>query len=380
MTEEVPTGGRPFSDQLVEILNHGAVNAALAVGYRTGLFDAMDTLEKPETVEVVAGTAGLFPRYVREWLAVMATAGIVRVDKDPDGGNRYFLPKSHADLLTRRAGNANMGVYTQEIPLLIASAMEPVVEGFQTGRGVSYDHYPGFQAFMSELAVAKHRQVLVDRFLPSVDAGRMVERLGRGIRVCDLGCAEGVALILMAQAFPNSRFTGLDISVEAITQAKQGASDLGLANVTFLRQDAAELAAVSRFTGAFDYVTAFDAIHDQTRPQDALKGVYHILAPGGVFSMVDIAARSDVLDNMDHPMAPFLYTVSLFHCMPVGLHDGGTGLGMMWGREKAVEMLQIAGFGEVEVVEIPEDPFNLHFQCTKTGSEDPRVLGSKGVL
>ena len=81
--------------------------------------------------------------------------------------------------------------------------------------------------------------------------------------------------------------------------------------------------------------------------------------------MVDIAARSNLANNLDHPMAPFLYTVSLMHCMPVGLVKKGTGLGMMWGREKAVELLNKAGFQQVQVLEMPEDPFNLHYLSSK---------------
>ena len=81
--------------------------------------------------------------------------------------------------------------------------------------------------------------------------------------------------------------------------------------------------------------------------------------------MVDITAQSNLADNLDHPMGPFLYTVSLMHCMPVGLVDGGHGLGMMWGREKAVELLKAAGFKNVQAQEIPEDPFNLHYFCRK---------------
>jgi SAM-dependent methyltransferase len=115
----------------------------------------------------------------------------------------------------------------------------------------------------------------------------------------------------------------------------------------------------------FDYVTAFDAIHDQTRPLAALMGVYHILAPGGVFSMIDIAAETDVHANIGHPMGPFLYTVSMMHCMPVGLMDGGTGLGMMWGRQQAVKLLRKAGFSDISVEAIPEDAFNDHFLCRK---------------
>jgi len=100
-------------------------------------------------------------------------------------------------------------------------------------------------------------------------------------------------------------------------------------------------------------VTAFDAIHDQTRPLEALINIYGLLKEGGWFSMVDIAAGSHLAENKDHPMGPFLYTVSLLHCMPVGRVNGGRGLGMMWGRQKAVKMLQEAGFKEVEILDIP---------------------------
>jgi SAM-dependent methyltransferase len=137
----------------------------------------------------------------------------------------------------------------------------------------------------------------------------------------------------------------------------------GIANAVFEAADAARLSESPRHRGAFDYVTAFDAVHDQTAPLEALRGVRAMLAPGGRFSMVDIAAHSDPVRNAAHPMAPFLYTVSLLHCMPVGLMDRGAGLGMMWGREAALELLAAAGFEEVAVAAIPDDPFNLHFFC-----------------
>ena len=356
---------KPFAEKLTDILNYSALNLAMAVGYQTGLFDVMDTFDTPQPQRAIADKTGLNPRYIKEWLSVMVTGQIVEISMGEDGKNRYFLPKQHGDLVTRRAGNSNLGVYTQEIPLLTACAMEAVVEGFTTGDGVSYDRYPKFQTFMSQLADARHREVLIDRFLPSVGDGRIIEGLKSGIRVCDLGCAQGVALMLMAEAFPQSRFTGIDISREAIETARSEASRQKLDNLEFVIQDAAILKDAPKFKEAFDYVTAFDAVHDQTRPLEVLQGIRHILTPGGMFSMVDIAARSNLADNLDHPMGPFLYTVSLMHCMPVGLVDGGRGLGMMWGREKAVEMLKEAGFANVQVLEIPEDPFNLHFFCYK---------------
>lgn len=198
-------------------------------------------------------------------------------------------------------------------------------------------------------------------FLPSVDGGQLAERLRRGIRVCDLGCGEGVAAILMAEAFPDSRFVGLDIDETAIDKARKAAGRLELSNITFSTEDAGDAGCRTRYRQSFDYITAFDAIHDQTAPLEALKSVRRMLAPGGMFSMIDIAAHSDPLLNADHPLGPFLYTVSLFHCLPVGLHNGGMGLGMMWGREKALELLNAGGFEDVAVSDIPGDPFNLHF-------------------
>ena len=365
MPKQSAQSPRSFADIMTDILNYSALNLAMAIGYRTGLFDIMDTFDAPQTQQLIADTAGLNPRYIQEWLGVMVTGQIVEISRGEDGQDRYYLPKQHGDFITRRSGNSNLGVYTQEIPLLTACAMEAVVEGFTSGEGVSYDRYPKFQAFMSQLADAKHRQVLVDTFLPAVDEGRLVEDLRSGLRVCDLGCGTGVALLLMAGAFADSHFVGIDISQEAIESARRKASRQQLTNLEFIIADAATLKKNSALKDSFDYVTAFDAIHDQTKPQAALEGVHHILAPGGRFSMVDIAARTSLADNLAHPMGPFLYTVSLMHCLPVGLVDGGSGLGMMWGREKAVEMLKAAGFAKVQVEEIPEDPFNLHFLCSK---------------
>jgi SAM-dependent methyltransferase len=365
MTKNSADTQKPFTEKLTEILNYSALNLAMAVGYQTGLFDVMDTFDTPRTLEAIADKADLNLRYVKEWLGVMVTGQIVELSMGADEKNRYYLPKQWGDLLARRAGNSNLGVYTQEIPLLTSCAMEAVVEGFSSGNGVTYDHYPKFQSFMSQLADAKHRQVLVDKFLPSVDSGRIIEGLTSGIRVCDLGCAQGVALMLMAEAFPQSRFTGIDISPEAIEAGRSQAAKQQLANLDFVTMDAAILKDNPDLKDSFDYVTAFDAVHDQTRPLEVLQGIHHSLAPGGVFSMVDITAQSNLADNLDHPMGPFLYTVSLMHCMPVGLVDGGHGLGMMWGREKAVELLKGAGFKNVQAQEIPEDPFNLHYFCRK---------------
>ena len=177
-----------------------------------------------------------------------------------------------------------------------------------------------------------------------------------------MGCADGLVIHLMARAFPASTFVGFDIAEASILKAQERAETLGLTNVEFKVQDAAaEVVEADQF----DYIMAFDAIHDQTRPFEALKNIQMMLKEDGVFSMVDIAAGSSIAANRHHPMGAFLYTVSLMHCMPVGLVDNGMGLGMMWGKERAEELCSAAGFSSVEVHEIPEDGFNYHYLCRK---------------
>jgi len=352
-----------FGKKMVDILNKGALNLAMAVGYRQELFDTMELLGEPSSIDAIASKSGLQPRYIKEWLGVVVTGGVVELTSDSQGGPLYHLPPEHAAFLTRNAGNNNLGVYTQEIPLLTQCAMEAVVEGFTTGQGVSFSCYPRFQSFMAELSNAKHRQVLVEQFLPQVDDGRLIKRLETGIAVGDLGCGEGVALNLMAQAFPQSRFAGIDNHGVALETAGKEADKMGLNNVAYHMKDAACLVDDPQFVGKFDYICAFDAIHDQSNPLEALKSIRAMLVPEGIFSMVDIAAQSPHAGNMDHPMGPFLYTVSLMHCMPVGLNDNGAGLGMMWGRQQAEALLKEAGFDRVVVQEMPHDSFNLHYMC-----------------
>jgi len=354
-----------FRQKMVAILNQGALNLAISIGYQTGLFEVMANIGGPADAETISAKSGLNTRYVREWLGIMTAGRIVELVQDAVREEAYQLPAEHAACLTRSAGNQNLAVYAQEIPLLTATAMSEVVADFRRGDGLPYSIYPRFQAFMSELSNAKHCEILVNKFLPSVAGGDLVRKLQQGIEVCDVGCGEGVALQLMAEAYPNSRFTGVDISEDAIAAANRRKASRSLANTEFIQIDAASLQEDPRWRRTFDYIVAFDAIHDQAAPLRTLAGIYRMLSGGGMFSMVDIAAGSALRDNLDHPMGPFLYAVSLMHCLPVGLHQGGEGLGMMWGKEKATGYLRRAGFEQIEVHEMDHDPFNYHYFCKK---------------
>jgi 2-polyprenyl-3-methyl-5-hydroxy-6-metoxy-1,4-benzoquinol methylase len=178
----------------------------------------------------------------------------------------------------------------------------------------------------------------------------------------DLGCGAGKAMNLLAKTYPNSHFTGFDMSDEAVGIARADALKAGLDNVSF---EIVEGSTVGQ-TGPFDLVTAFDAIHDQAKPTEVLAGIGASLHPDGIFLMQDIAGSSHVHNNADHPIGPFLYTLSMMHCMTVSLSQDGPGLGAMWGEELALEMLADAGFSNVTIKQLPHDIQNNYFIATKS--------------
>jgi 2-polyprenyl-3-methyl-5-hydroxy-6-metoxy-1,4-benzoquinol methylase len=357
-----PVKKENFRNKFTDILNYSALNLAMAIGYKKHLFDVMKDAGKPLPCSMIANNAAVDKRYVQEWLGIMCTGKIIDLVKDENKQNLYSLPEEHAAFLTWD-GDAGMGVYTQEIPLLTVSAMESVDKDFSQGKGISFSVYPKFQEFMAELSQDKLKNTFIEKFLPGVANGELIPRLEKGIRVCDLGCGQGVAVNLMAAAWPNSSFVGIDNHEQAVEAARAASLEQQFENAKFLIEDASGIKEKPEFFQRFDYIFAFDAIHDQTHPFESLCGIRHMLAPGGLFSMIEIDASSDHAGNMDNPMGPFLYTVSMMHCMPVGLCDNGAGLGMMWGRNQAVKMLAKAGFNDVAALEMDHDPFNVHYLC-----------------
>jgi SAM-dependent methyltransferase len=343
-----------FAGRMMDVLNGAGIALMTSIGHQVGLFDAMAGLP-PASSHRIAAEAKLDERYVREWLGAMVTGRVV--DHDPAAGT-YALPPEHAAWLTRAAGTNNLALQAQYVPLL-AQVEGPIVECFRNGGGVPYAAFPRFQRLMAEDSRAVHDAALVDAILPLVPG--LPGRLEAGIDAADVGCGSGHAINLMARTFPKSRFVGYDFSEEGVRAGRAEAERLGLTNARFEARDVTDLGA----RGRFDLVTAFDAIHDQAQPARVLAGIAEALRPDGVFLMVDIGASSHVQENMDFPMAPFLYTISCMHCMTVSLALGGAGLGAMWGEQTARAMLAEAGFGRVEVKRVEDDLFNNYYVATK---------------
>jgi 2-polyprenyl-3-methyl-5-hydroxy-6-metoxy-1,4-benzoquinol methylase len=338
-----------FEDEMLDVMNKAAISLLLSVGHRTKLFDTMANLA-PSTSQEIATAANLNERYIREWLGGLVTSKII--DYQP-GSQKYSLSKEKAEFLTRN-GSYNFASSMQWIPAL-AYVEDHIVDCFEKGGGVPYELFRRFHTVMAEESSQTVLGALVENILPIIP--QISEKLHSGINVLDIGCGSGRAINLMAKTYPNSQFTGYDFSAEAIDNATNEAKNLGITNSSFEKQD------VSKFSkdDFFDVITAFDAIHDQAEPDKVLVNIRKSLKSNGVFLMQDIRASSKLENNMNHSWAPYLYTVSCLHCMTVSLAQEGKGLGAMWGKELAINMLKESGFSSVEVKELPHDPINYYY-------------------
>ncbi len=341
-----------FAGQMLGMVNNAMASLAISVAQQSGLLDTLATLP-PSTSSRVAGAAGLDERYVRECLGALVASGIIEYEP---AAATYRLPAEHAAFLTTNAGPDNIGYFTRYISLF--AGVEPrILECFEQGGGVPYEAFRRFQELQAGETRAIYDATLLDKTLPGIPG--LVDRLTSGIAAADVGCGQGHAINLMARAFPRSTFTGFDISDEGLAAARAEAREWGLSNARFVRRDVAALDEPASFA----LISAFDAIHDQVAPRKVLAEIRRALRPGGAFLMVDIAASSRLEENLEHPLAAALYSVSLFHCMTVSLAHGGEGLGTMWGEQKARELLAGAGFTSVETVAIEGDMLNTYYVC-----------------
>lgn len=344
-----------FAGRIAGTIDSASLAILLSIGHQTNLFDTLAELP-PATSAQIADAAGLNERYVREWLGGVVSGRVVEFDP---ATQTYTLPRHRAAVLTRAAGPDNLARVAQFIPML-GEVEQKVVDCFHHGGGLSYSDYPRFHKLMAEESGEVFDAALVEVILPMADG--LPERLRAGADVADIGCGSGHAINVMAQAFPASRFTGIDFSDEGLAVGRAEAQRLNLPNATFAAMDVAAL----DMSETYDVITVFDAIHDQAHPAQVLQNIYSALRPGGVLLMVDIKASTRLEDNVGVPLATYLYTVSTMHCMSVSLGLGGDGLGTCWGRQLATSMLADAGFGDVTVREIESDAFNYYYIARKS--------------
>jgi len=351
------TKAQAFAGRLLTALNDGALCLMVSVGHRTGLFDVMSQFPRA-TSEELASRAGLNERYVREWLGAMVTARVVTIDP---ATSRFSLPAEHAAFLTRAAVADNMAVFAQYVAVM-GGVEDDIVECFREGGGVPYERFRRFHEVMAEDSGQSVLSSLESHILPLVPG--LTERLAHGIRVLDVGCGRGRIMNRLAELYPQSQFTGMDLSADAIGFARDETRQKGLGNSEFIALDLSSFDE-SAEPESFDFSTTFDAIHDQAKPLRVLKGIHRALKPEGIYLMQDINGTSHMDRDIAHPVGTFLYAISCMHCMTVSLAQGGEGLGAMWGEEKTREYLHRAGFRSIVTHQLTHDIQNNWYVVRK---------------
>ena len=343
--------------RLVTVLNSGMLALMISVGERVGLFDTMRSLPASTSAQV-ATAAGLDERYVREWLAALTAGGIVI--HDPAAGT-FELPPAYGEALSRGLGRPESIAGMCQHVAMLGKVEDRITEHFRQGGGVPYDTYEQLWGAAESYDLDAVDPMAVDHVLSLLPG--IGERLGAGIDVADVGCGWGAQLNLLARRYPASRFVGFELAeASALRTARLVAERHRLRNVRFQQNDATTLDGAEKF----DLILTFDAIHDQVRPDLALRAIARSLKPGGVYVGVDISGSSTLADNLDDPLNVFKYAWSVMYCMTVSLAYGGMGLGTMWGEERARAMMTEAGFTNVRTVHLPGDLIN----CYHLGSVD----------
>ena len=325
-----------------------AMNTALIlVGDRLGLYKALAAGGPMSSAELAAAT-GTTERYVREWLAAQAASGYAVYD--PATGTFSMQPEQAAVF-----ADEDSPVFLAAVGDLVAAAMrdEPhVTEAFRTGKGVGWNKrseclFCGTARFFR----TSYKHHLVQEWLPALDG--VVGKLERGATVADIGCGHGVSTILLAQAFPKSRFFGFDYHAGSIADARKAAAAAGLADrVSFEVQTAKTVPA-----RGYDLVCFFDCLHDMGDPVGALAHVRSTMAGDGTCMLVEPFAGDRLEDNLN-PVGRIYYAASTMICTPASLdQEVGLALGAQAGEGRLRKVAEDAGFTRFR--RATETPFNL---------------------
>jgi len=329
----------------------GAVVAAgnVVIGDRLGLYRAL-AAEGPATGAELARRTGTDARYVSEWLAGQAAGGYVSY-----AGGRYELTPEQALALADPNGPVSVpGAFT--LALGAVAAVPAVTQAFRTGAGFGWhEQHPDVFVGCEQFFRAGYAAHLVRDWLPALDG--VVSKLRAGARVADVGCGLGASTVLLAEAFPVSRFTGSDYHEGSVALATKRAADAGVADrVSF------ETASAQTFTGTgYDLVTTFDCLHDMGDPAGAARHIRQALAPDGSWLIVEPMA-SDTLEGNLNPVGRVYYNFSTLLCLPnARSQHGGAALGAQAGEAAIRDVVLGAGFGAFR--RAAETPFNLVYEA-----------------
>jgi SAM-dependent methyltransferase len=332
---------RAFSD-----LSGAYVGVMVSLGSKLGLYRAMAGAG-PISSKELAARAGCAERYVKEWLNSQAASGYV--DYHAVSGT-YELTPEQAIVFADEDSPLFMP-HAWQTPASMWFDEEKALQAFRTGKGIPWgDHDGRLFCGVASFYRNAYRGSLVSEWLPALDG--VVEQLKAGIDVADVGCGYGHSTVLMAEAFPKSRFHGFDVHSASIDEARRNAADAGVAE-----RAAFDVARAVDYPGNYDLICFFDALHDMGDPVGVARQAARALSPGGTVMLIEPFANDRVEDNLS-PVARLYYSASTMICCANAISDGGElVLGAQAGEARLAEVFRKAGFKHFR--RAAETPFNL---------------------
>jgi 2-polyprenyl-3-methyl-5-hydroxy-6-metoxy-1,4-benzoquinol methylase len=345
------------AEELVGRLFAGALGTVdvltVYIGDRLGLYSALLDGQSMTPAELAA-SCSINERYAREWLEQQAVAGILTVEdvSVAEDARRYSLPRGHALVLTDPESPFSMAPLARAF-VASAMALPKILDAFRTGGGVSWTD---FGADAIEAQGDFNRPWLLSSFateyLPLIpDVHKRLQAVPPA-QVADFACGVGWASIAIARAYPNAVVTGFDLDESSIEIARRNAAARGLTDrVDFQIRDIAE----SSLEGGYNLVVVIEAIHDLSRPVEALSSIRRVLAPDGIAIVADEKTADDFAAPGDE-MERLFYGFSVLCCLPAGMSEQpSAGTGTVMRAETMRSYATEAGFTEVEVLDIPHD-------------------------
>lgn len=332
----------------------GAVTSGLVyLGDALGLYESLAE-GGPATSRELASRTGLSERWVREWLHNQGAAGLL--EHSPEG---RFRLSAEAEVLLAREDHPGFGAgMFGQLPALFG-VLEKLPDSFRTGIGLPYDAQGDEGARGIERGFAPWlRRFLVPAVVGGVPGLR--ESLERGVRVADIGCGAGFALMLLARAFPASEFHGYEISQHALERAHQRRREEGASHLHFhdARREPLPL------DGSFGLALTFDCLHDMTHPEETAAAIRRALSAEGVWLIAEVKAHPTYEENVErNPMSALMYGISVLSCMSSALSEpGGAGLGTLGlPEERARELAAAAGFSRFRRIDV-DHPVNAFYE------------------
>ncbi len=350
-------------DALVERLFSATIASfelgCVYLGHRLGLYAAVDE-RGPLTPPGLAEAAGIHERYAREWLEQQAAAGILDVEdaSAPAGERRFSLPAGHDEVLLAE-DSLNYAAPFARWHLACALPLERLMAAFRSGEGVPYEAY-GEELHEAQGAFTRplFSNLLGKEWLPAVPAIDERLRADPPARVADLACGHGHSSIAIARAYPKAQVDGIDLDEASIERAQEvlaESPDVG-DRVTFAQRDGAE----PGLAGRYDLVTILESLHDMSRPVDVLRAVRGMLAEGGSVFVGDELVGDTFTAPADE-LERFYYSVSVLHCLPVGMvGEDPAGTGTVMRADTVRRYASEAGFSNVEVLPIESDFYRFY--------------------